>query len=155
MLSTSKPLPELVMTMVCISSQELCTLHSLIYILQESLTHLPPGQNDCRRWCFQNSNAFFLMKSFVFWFKFHWGLFLRVQLTVLQHWFIDNAWRRPGNKPLSELMLAQFTDVYMQHYDCLANASEAVPKNVAKYIKYKYKSNENTCVTTKLHAYVI
>ena len=27
------------------------------------------------------------MKSFVFWLKFHWSLFLRVQLTISQHWF--------------------------------------------------------------------
>ena len=27
------------------------------------------------------SNAFLWMKSFVFWFEFHWSLFLRVQLT--------------------------------------------------------------------------
>ena len=33
------------------------------------------------------SNAFSWMKNFVFWFKFHWGLFLRVQLTISQHWF--------------------------------------------------------------------
>ena len=33
------------------------------------------------------SNAFASMKSFVFWFKFHWSLFLRVQLTISQHWF--------------------------------------------------------------------
>ena len=26
------------------------------------------------------------------------------------------AWRRPGDKPLSEPMLTQFTDAYMQHY---------------------------------------
>ena len=25
------------------------------------------------------------------------------------------AWRRPGDKPLSEPMLIQFTDAYMQH----------------------------------------
>ena len=29
----------------------------------------------------------FWMKSFVFWFEFHWSLFLRVQLTIIQHWF--------------------------------------------------------------------
>ena len=29
----------------------------------------PPGQN------------------FVFWFEFHWSLFLRVQLTTIRHWF--------------------------------------------------------------------
>ena len=32
-------------------------------------------------------NAFSWMKSFVFWFKFHWNLFLRAQLTIIQHWF--------------------------------------------------------------------
>ena len=25
------------------------------------------------------------------------------------------AWRRPGDKPLSQLMMAQFTDAYMRH----------------------------------------
>ena len=33
------------------------------------------------------SAAFSWMKSFVFWFKFHWNLFLGVQLTITQHWF--------------------------------------------------------------------
>ena len=33
------------------------------------------------------SDAFSWMKSFLFWLKFHWSLFLRVQLTVIQHWF--------------------------------------------------------------------
>ena len=33
------------------------------------------------------SNAFSLMKKFVFWFKLHWSLSLRVQLTISQHWF--------------------------------------------------------------------
>ena len=28
------------------------------------------------------------MKIFVFWLKFHWSMFLRVQLTITQHWFI-------------------------------------------------------------------
>ena len=27
------------------------------------------------------------MKSLVFWFEFHWSLFLRVQLTIREHWF--------------------------------------------------------------------
>ena len=31
-------------------------------------------------------DAFLWMKSFVFWFKFHWSLFLMVQLTITQHW---------------------------------------------------------------------
>ena len=33
------------------------------------------------------SDAFSWMKNFVFWLKFHWSLFLRVQLTITQHWF--------------------------------------------------------------------
>ena len=33
------------------------------------------------------SVAFSWMKSSVFWLKFPWSLFLRVQLTITQHWF--------------------------------------------------------------------
>ena len=33
------------------------------------------------------SDAFLWMKSFVFWLKFHWSFFLRVQLTIFLHWF--------------------------------------------------------------------
>ena len=33
------------------------------------------------------SNAFAWMKSVVFWLKFHWSLFLRVQLIITKHWF--------------------------------------------------------------------
>ena len=35
-----------------------------------------------------SSNAFSWMKMFEFWLKFHWSLFLRVQLTILQYWFL-------------------------------------------------------------------
>ena len=39
--------------------------------------------------------------------KFHWSLFLRFQLTIFQHWFRSvMAWRQPGDKPLSEPMMA-------------------------------------------------
>ena len=33
------------------------------------------------------SNAFSLMKMYKFWWRFHWCLFLRVQLTIFLHWF--------------------------------------------------------------------
>ena len=33
------------------------------------------------------SNAFSWMKMFEFRLKFHWSLFPRVELTILQHWF--------------------------------------------------------------------
>ena len=32
-------------------------------------------------------------------------LFLRVQLTIFQHFFQIMAWRRPGDKPLSDTMM--------------------------------------------------
>ena len=33
------------------------------------------------------SNAFSWMKMHELWLRFHWGLFLRVQLTIFKHWF--------------------------------------------------------------------
>ena len=33
------------------------------------------------------STAFSRMRSVVLWLKFHWSLFIRVQLTITQHWF--------------------------------------------------------------------
>ena len=33
------------------------------------------------------SNAFYWMTMYEFWLRFHWSLFLRVQLTIFQHWF--------------------------------------------------------------------
>ena len=63
------------------------------------------------------SNAFSWMKMFEFRLKFHWSLFLRVQLTIFQHWF--RLWlgaECSDDKPLlSEPMMTQFTDAYMRH----------------------------------------
>ena len=62
----------------------------------------PPGQDVCHfaddilRCDFLNTN---------FWLKFHWILFLRVQLTITQHLF--------GAKPLSEPMLTPLTEIYV------------------------------------------
>ena len=33
------------------------------------------------------SDAFSWMNGFLFWSEFHWTLFLKVQLTITQHWF--------------------------------------------------------------------
>ena len=33
------------------------------------------------------SNAFSWMKIYEFWLRFHWSVFLRIQLTIFQHWF--------------------------------------------------------------------
>ena len=56
------------------------------------------------------SNAFSWMKSFVFCLKFHWSLYLRVQLTVRQCWF--RKWL--GVQQARSHYLNQFTDEYMQ-----------------------------------------
>ena len=49
------------------------------------------------------SNAFPWMKIFEFRLKFHWSLFLRVQLTPALVQIM--TWRRPGDKSLSEPMM--------------------------------------------------
>ena len=53
------------------------------------------------------SDAFSWMKSFVYWSKFHWSLFLALVKMM--------AWRRIGAKPLSETMPTVFIDAYMRH----------------------------------------
>ena len=46
----------------------------------------------------------FLNEMYEFPLKFHWGLFLRVQLTILQRIM---SWSRPGDKPLSESLIGR------------------------------------------------
>ena len=50
------------------------------------LTHLPLDKMSAISQTIF-SDAFSWIKSFVFWLKFHWSLFLRVQLTISQYWF--------------------------------------------------------------------
>ena len=51
------------------------------------------------------SNEFSLMKMLEFWLKFHWSLFLRGPINNIKALVQIMAWRRPGDKPLSEPML--------------------------------------------------
>ena len=53
------------------------------------------------------SNTFSWMKIYEFRLRFHWSLFLRVQLIIFQYWFRKKAWCRPGDKPLSEPMMGR------------------------------------------------
>ena len=47
----------------------------------------PPGQHG-RRFTGNIFRCIFLNETFfLFWWKFHWSLFLRVQLAMTQHWF--------------------------------------------------------------------
>ena len=52
-------------------------------------------------------------KRLVFWLKFHWSLFLRVELTTSID--LDSGLAPNKRQPLSEPMLARFTDAYMRH----------------------------------------
>ena len=51
------------------------------------LKHISPWTKWPPFWQTTFWNAFSWMKSFVFWIEFHWSVFLRVQLTITQHWF--------------------------------------------------------------------
>ena len=51
-------------------------------------------------------NAFSWMKMYEFRLKFHWSLFIRVQLTALVQIM---AWRLPGDKPWSEPMMVRLS----------------------------------------------
>ena len=46
-----------------------------------------PGMQNGRHFTDDIFNAFSWRKSSVFWFEFHWSLFVRVQLTIIQCWF--------------------------------------------------------------------
>ena len=57
-----------------------------IYDYNRLLTHLPLDKMAANSQTIY-SDAFSWMKIIIFWEKFHWSLFLRVQLTIIQHWF--------------------------------------------------------------------
>ena len=68
------------------------TTTAIPQITRQSLIKLP----ILIHWCRDNmatisqttlSNAFSWMKILEFWLKFHWSLFIWVQLTIFQHWF--------------------------------------------------------------------
>ena len=78
------------------------------------LTHLPLDKmaaivaDDMFKWIFLNENG---------------RILIQISLKFVPRGPIDNkpalvqimAWRRPGDKPLSEPMLTQFTYAYMPH----------------------------------------
>ena len=59
-------------------------------------------------------NSSWWMRIFLFWFKFQWNLFLRIQLTI-DHaalvWIL--AWHRTGGEPLPELIMCVCVCVYV------------------------------------------
>ena len=60
------------------------------------------------------SNAFSWMKIYDFRLRFHWSLLTRVQLKYILALVQIMAWRRPGDKPLSEPMIVSLlTHIYV------------------------------------------
>ena len=53
---------------------------------RETLTHLPLDKMAAISQTIFPATVSW-MKSFTLWLKIHWSLFLRVQLTIIQHWF--------------------------------------------------------------------
>ena len=51
------------------------------------------------------SNAFSLMKIYEFRLRFHWSLYPKVRINNIPALVQIMAWRRPGDKPLSEPMV--------------------------------------------------
>ena len=88
----SEPMMVKLMMHICIKWPQWFKMHNLGYTCAAYfylcyITHLPLDKMDIT---LQKtfSNAFSLKKWFVFWFIFHWGLFLRVQVTISQHWLV-------------------------------------------------------------------
>ena len=82
-------------------------------ILQRNLMILTHSGQDKMHAILQT--AFSWIRIFVFWFKFHWNLFARFQLAIIPILIQIRARCRPGDKPLPEPMMAQFTVTYMRH----------------------------------------
>ena len=62
------------------------------------------------------SDTFSWIKSFVFWLKFHWSLFLKGPMESKPSLVEIMTWCRIGDKPLFEPMLTMFTDAYLWHW---------------------------------------
>ena len=82
-------------------------------MLHSLLTHWGRGKIDT---ILQTtfSNAISWMKMFEFRLKFHWS-FPKGPINNMPVLVQIMAWRRTGDKPLSEPMMAQFNDAYMRH----------------------------------------
>ena len=83
-------------------------IHTVMYECHNVLNLLPPppppGQNG-RHFTDGILGLIFGMKSFVFWLRCYWSLSLKVQSTLIQHWFSHYL----------NQCLTLFTDGYMRH----------------------------------------
>ena len=83
-----------------------------------------------------HSNAFSWMKTFVFWFEFHWSLFLRAQLTIIKHWF--RWW----------LGAEQATSHYLNQ--CLPSSLMHICSTRGRWVYRRYLKGKNVLFVFKL-----
>ena len=100
--SGSKLLPEPMLTQISIARWR-----------HKAITHLPL---DKMAYILQTTfaNAFSWMRMYWFRLKFHWSL-CNCPISNIPALAQIMAWRRLGDKPLSEPMLTRITDAYMLH----------------------------------------
>ena len=73
----------------------------------------PPGQNG-RHFADDIFRCNSVNEKFIFWLKFHWSLFLSVQLTISQHWS-DNGLAPNRRQAIIWTNADRFSDAYMRH----------------------------------------
>ena len=78
------------------------------------------------------SNAFSGMKTYEFWLRFHWSFFLRLELTIFQHWF---RWWFGAYQAASHF-LNQWWLVYWSIYASLGLKELMGPKYQTDYLFY-------------------
>ena len=95
---------------LCCGSYNVNHICSILWVVP-SLTHWGREKMDAIS---QNifSRAFSSMKIVVFWSKFHWNLFARIQLTIIRHWF--RWW--PGADQATSHYLNQWWLIYRRIY---------------------------------------
>ena len=71
------------------------------------------------------SDAFSWMKIYELWLIFHWALFLRVQLTIFQHWF--GKWLGADQAPMSQQTINSMVSDVVTLMWCQCN-SVFIPK---------------------------
>ena len=95
------------------------------------------------------SNAFSWMKMYEFRLKFHWSLFLRVELTIFQHWF--RQWL--GAVEATSYYLKQCWLVYRRTYASLG-LSELTKQRVLMHGHQGWNVRHGLCHIYMIYVYI-
>ena len=103
------------------------------------------------------SNVFSSMKMFEFRLRFHWSLFLRVELTIFQHWF---RWWLGAYQATSHY-LNQWWLIYWRIYaslglinhEQLSGVIKFVPISYSHLMKFSIKLRSADGITNSMYSY--